>query len=381
MLRIGALSVPLSAFSSVHRGVLQRRLSFGTLAIAEVAGALTGSCTAVAMAFSGWGVWSLIAHILIQPAITSIITILAGPRIWSGISGIKSAWPLVVFGLSVIVPRLVDYAGQSFDTWIIGRYFGRSSLGLFTVAYTAALLPMFFMSSVLLQIALSVFSRMQNNMKAMNRTFMKLSEFSALAAGAYFCILFVFTPEITMFLDSRRMSAPVWGPSVQFIRILIPMGFLYAVSSFYNITWLAMGMMKERMWIVVFNTASLAISVITGAFFSINGICIALSIRALIMYFVVITITMRKTGLDIFAYFGRILSVAAIGAAVVVAALWLRNTAAGMAGVRLSLYMPAGILIVLALYFTAVRLILPGIFKESLTLIGKFISFGRKTGF
>ena len=60
MLKVLAFTLLISSFSTVHQALLQRRLSFQTIATTEVAAIAAGAPVGIGLAYSGAGSWSLV---------------------------------------------------------------------------------------------------------------------------------------------------------------------------------------------------------------------------------------------------------------------------------------------------------------------------------
>lgn len=373
LLRVGSISVPLGALSAVHRGLLQRHLSFGRLALAEIVGGIVSSIIAMIGALNGWGVWALVAQIVTQTSIASFAIIILVPAAWSGIRNIRIALPLMVFGFSVVLPRIIDFIGSNLDTILIGRLLGNKVLGLYGVAFWMVTLPQLVIGAVAIQLTLSVFSRLQKDHEALNRTFVKLNTFIVILVCPFFIVLALFTPEITSLMDYKRLQNPQWLGSVSYMRFLIPLGFLYVLSNFSMVFWIAKGMMRERFWWVLANFLSLGLFIIVGTPFGVSGICISLSIRAFLTFFVFLLVTRHYTNLSIGFFIGQILPPIAVSFCTIVP-LWLLKKGINyfITGHRYGL-LGVEVLVTIALYAVILKILFPKAMQDSLDFCRIFL--------
>ena len=63
----------LSAMSSVQQAILRRALAFKALTVRSLAANLISSVIAVIMAFKGYGVWSLVAKLLVAAVVNAVM--------------------------------------------------------------------------------------------------------------------------------------------------------------------------------------------------------------------------------------------------------------------------------------------------------------------
>jgi hypothetical protein len=83
---------------------------------------------------------------------------------------------------------------------------------------------------------------------------------------------------------------------------LSPLGLLYTFSSFPGVLWLSKGKIRLRIVWALFMFATVIIAVFAGLPFGLKGICIALVIRGLICFPIILAVTYRVIGLRPYIY-------------------------------------------------------------------------------
>ena len=73
IVRILGISLVINAFGIVQKVILVRRIDFRTQAWISLASSVTASVAAVAAAFSGAGVWSLVVLQVVKPAVNTVL--------------------------------------------------------------------------------------------------------------------------------------------------------------------------------------------------------------------------------------------------------------------------------------------------------------------
>ena len=282
LVRIGGLCAPIGGISIVQRGLMQRRFQYGRLSLIEAVSALGGSITGIILGVLGFGVWSLVWSVVLYSSISSLLSIGSG-RIEGNFFDVKTSMALWLFGLGAVIQRIIDYGTSNIDFMVVGRYFGETALGIYSMAFTIATLPQLALGAVLVGVALSAFSRFQDNDARLRGAFLRLTKVVALLSIPYFILIFILAPEL-MKAVAFIHHGDKWAPAAPFIKILAPVGLLYCLNSFPGIVWIAKGKVRFRIVWAVFSLLTMGIAVIIGSRFGVSGICTALLIRAIIVF-------------------------------------------------------------------------------------------------
>jgi len=130
-----AFGVVFQHLATVPIAQLQRELRFREFVTVELAAQVLGSgIVSIALAWHGWGVWSLVAGGLVRDAVIGCgTTLLARPRMLVAIdrSGVIA---LARYGIAFTFARLGASIAQSGPHLILGRLLGSQALGFFSRA-------------------------------------------------------------------------------------------------------------------------------------------------------------------------------------------------------------------------------------------------------
>jgi PST family polysaccharide transporter len=374
LVRAGALSLPLGGASVVHRALLQRRFRYSRLALIEVAGAVAGSFTSLLMALNGMGVWSLVWGTVVFHVCGTALFFAGGPWFSGYFSGFRRTTPLFVFGLSVVAQRLIDYCTSNADYVIVGKMFGAAVLGMYGVAYDIVTMPQLALGVVLAGVALSAFSRFQDDDTRMRESFLRLTLVVSIAATPFLVFAGAMAGELMKVVTFLKPS-DTWLPAAGPVRILSFMGILYCYTSYPGVIWIAKGKIRLRIYWILFSFVTVVAAVLAGSAFGILGVCKALLVRAFVLFPVILVIMKRVIDLAPSRYMQALLPSACCGA-VMLGVLWAVKTAlpgdsTGASSARLAVAALAG-----AGTYTAVCAL---VFRQSwgtLTGYGKNL-FGR----
>lgn len=129
-----SLSVFVDSLTNVPTALLRRRFQFKTLAVQALAATASGQAVAVALAFSGAGVWALVGQVWTLGVVGLLI-------VWRSARWRPSlefspvlARKIAGFGIHVIGASIVDQASMWISNGLISRYLGLQQLGYVAMA-------------------------------------------------------------------------------------------------------------------------------------------------------------------------------------------------------------------------------------------------------
>lgn len=136
------LSIPLSSLASLPVALLRRQGRFKAAGGIDVAGyALGYGATAIVMAWSGWGVWSLVGAVLAQHLLVIVLGFWRAryPMSWPPARG--EWWQMLTSGGRFTLIGFLEFLWSNIETMAIGRGLGPAAVGLFSRALALASLP------------------------------------------------------------------------------------------------------------------------------------------------------------------------------------------------------------------------------------------------
>lgn len=160
-----SLTIPIESLAVVQKAVLQREMDFRSLSIRTNLSVIGGGIVGIAMAFGGYGVWSLVGQ---QVSMATLALIMLWklshwrPGFRFSFDRLKD---LFHFSIANFAAKLGVFANQQVDVILMGIFFGPVPVGLFRFASRA--MNTFFRISQfsLMSISLPEFSRWQDDQK------------------------------------------------------------------------------------------------------------------------------------------------------------------------------------------------------------------------
>lgn len=215
VIRILGISLVINAFGIVQKIILVRRIDFRTQAWISLVSSFAAAVAAVAMAFYGFGVWSLV---VLQVGKLAVNTIL----LWSvskwhpGLCfSRKSFRDMFSFGGRLLITSIISTIWSEMYSFIIGKMYSSSVLGQYSRADKVKNMVTSNVSSVMQKVSYPVLASIQNEGERQINVYRKVLKTTVLISfTAVFGVWAVAGPFIlTVFGDQ-------WLPAVGYLRIM-----------------------------------------------------------------------------------------------------------------------------------------------------------------
>lgn len=179
LLKVTALATLFNPLCAVQQAILTKKIDFKTQAIVSLSGALVSGVVGLAMAYSGYGVWSLVFQqvggYVIRTVLLWALCKWKPKRRWSW----ESFHYLWGFGCKMLGSGLLDTIYNNIYPIVIGKYFSALDLGNYTRAQQFANLPSSNVTGVLQRVTFPVLCSIQNEDERLERNYRKILKLSA----------------------------------------------------------------------------------------------------------------------------------------------------------------------------------------------------------
>jgi len=273
IIRYGALSILINATALCQQALYRREFKYKMLAVRSLVASLVSGIFGCAFAYYGFGIYSLLIQFLILSTINAVYVWFY--PIWRPTLNlnVKPAFKLLGFSISVFLTKLLDFISQKSIDIFIGYALGAVSLGLYSVGARLYLILMQMLSSVVLDVALSGFSRLSSQIDKLAGAYVSALKISSAVVFPIFIFL-----SATASLVIPLFFGDKWFESSYVFSALSLLGAVQ-VLQFYNGSCLnALGKSKLTLVMVCFKILFAFISLF---FFSNAGL------EKLIMAFVI----------------------------------------------------------------------------------------------
>lgn len=349
-----SLSFVLAGLSSTQQAILRRRLAFKALALRSFIAITAGGIAGVALAFLGFGIWSLVVQILVNGLVNVVVLWRISEWRPSFHFSKKRFRELLSFGSHITGINVLNFLNRHADDLLIGYFLGPTMLGFYTIAYRLLVSITDLLTSVTNAVAFPAFSRMQNEPERLRRAFYQVLHYTSLISFPAFIGVAVLAPELIV-----TLFGPQWTVSIRVARILAFIGILHSIFYFHNSLINAIGKPSWRLGITFVNAVTNVIAFVIAVRWGIVAVAAAYVIRGYGLAPLEIWMVCKLAGIDIKEYFRQFIGPAAGSLVMTGVLLGLNSLWAGALAVqwRAALGVATGCLI----YPLAVLLIEPSL--------------------
>lgn len=274
VIRVLSLSLFIQGLSSVPAALLEREMQFKALAIRRTTATFISGAAAVAVAFSGGGVWALVVQTLGFAIVGGVLVWLAA---WRSIS-IGFSWQslrqLMNTSLGVLGIQLVTFANSQTDRIVVALFLGVEALGQYFFAMRIISLCIELFTAVFSNVGLSAFSKLQDDRPRLRALLYRLTSTTSLATVPVFALLGTFAWFLIPFVFGDQ-----WVPAVPILQILVFLGALNSLLIFDRSVLIAVGRSSTAFWLSVAQTVFGTALLLLAGPFGITAVAIAVVVR------------------------------------------------------------------------------------------------------
>ena len=215
VIRILGISLVINAFGIVQKIILVRRIDFRTQAWISLVSSFAAAVAAVAMAFYGFGVWSLVVLQVGKLAVNTIL-LWSVSKWYPGLCfSRKSFRDMFSFGGRLLITSIISAIWSEMYSFIIGKMYSSSVLGQYSRADKVKNMVTSNVSSVMQKVSYPVLASIQDEGERQINVYRKVLKTTVLISfTAVFGVWAVAGPFILTFFGDQ------WLPAVGYLRIM-----------------------------------------------------------------------------------------------------------------------------------------------------------------
>jgi O-antigen/teichoic acid export membrane protein len=367
--RVLSLTFPIAAVGDIHAALLQKWLAFDRIFIPELLLAMVKGLSSIALAFWGFGAWSLIWGQLAATIASSAAYWIVAAWRPSFTFDLQLARSIMGYGLRYISSDVISVFVLNLDYLLVGRYLGSVALGVYTLAFRLPDLLVMQIVSLLSGVLFPLYSQMRDVPGSVARGFLATTRYvSLLTVPLGVGMALVAQPLVTVFFTDK------WADAVPVIRAIalyaVFRSFAYNAGSAYKaqgkpqvITWIEgarLAILLPALWWAVTQAQTIVAVGWTQAAVSLAASIFDLSIAARIL---------RMSAGELAVALRPALVAGTVMAGAVLAAL--QTTALGPSWLQLTSAVAVGAIV----YVACLRLVQPDVITDAGGLLRR--SFGR----
>jgi O-antigen/teichoic acid export membrane protein len=215
LLQFASLMFIPIALQSLPRATLEKKLDLKTVSRIELVSNVAGGAFVLALAWAGAGVWALISGMLFTTLLRSLGFGLVVPYFRRPRFTLRNLSGILRFGGLRTAEQLLWALYTNSDVFIIGKLLGSDILGIYSVSYYVAALPVDKLAIVIKPVAFPAFAQVQHDRAEALRYLEK-----ALRLLAYICFPIFFGIAATSPQIVAIALGPKWAEAVTPLAIV-----------------------------------------------------------------------------------------------------------------------------------------------------------------
>lgn len=229
----------IAGLQIVPLNLLKKNLEFKKVGFIEMSSVAISCASMVVIAYLGGGVWTLIGGHIIRNIIRLILAYTLTR--WKPIFHFdaKEAKQFLKFGIYVAMGQSLFYIYEKSDRFFAGRAWNTSTLGLYSLALSLAIMPTEKIVVLINQVSYSALSKLQHDLKQFSNFYLKIIKITGLIVLPIFIGLFFVGDEmIRLFLNEK------WHSMIPVFRLLCLAQIFTAINAINSFVHNALGKPK-----------------------------------------------------------------------------------------------------------------------------------------
>ena len=276
-----AVNFLLVSSTVVQNALLSKAMDFRTRFWIEILGSAAAGISALVLAATGAGVWSLVGQSVVLTAARSLMLWRRSPWIPGWAFDPDAVWELMRFGRHLVAFNAVIYWENNVDKAVIGRLIGGPSLGIYNVAERIMRIPSTNLTGFASAVMFPALSAMQRDGDSMKRVYLQSNRLIALVTFPMMLGLLVLAePTVLVVLGEK------WRSAITIIRVLCLAGMAQSVYNTAGWIYLSNGRPDILLRVSIYALLARVVGVVVGMHWGILGIAWAyvLGVYACVLY-------------------------------------------------------------------------------------------------
>lgn len=226
IVKVSALTMFIGSFGSIQWALCSKAIDFKTPAMIHLPTQIVTGLFSVALAYKGFGPWSLVLQSLLSTIIsTSAIWFVSSwrPKLIFSFASIKG---LIGFGGNLAVNSVLDKFYNEGVGMVIGKFYSPSDLGYYAKGQGTAQLPSTFIFNTVGGVLYPILAKIQDDDERLIRVYRRIMRMFTLLIFFLLMLMIALARPITIFLYSDR-----WIPAIIFMQVFCVRYMLYPVHA------------------------------------------------------------------------------------------------------------------------------------------------------
>ena len=302
-LQVISLTILFNAFLVVPTAILKVNLNFKSLAISNMCSSVASGILAIVMAYHGYGIWALIAQVMVRSFLQASFLVVMSKWIPRLIFYKESCIRLYRYGINLITASCLTKVTEEGISFFLGKVFLPYNLGIYTRATQFSVLPSTSIGNVIISVLFPTLSLVKDDKDKFKQIYNAIIKImSALSMPVFVILVVIAEPFIRLVLTEK------WIEVVPFLQVFCIGRLLFPVSNVTEQALNAVGrsdlFLKQQIW----KMAIKALLILPALFFNIYAVAIADALSSMAAYFITTIVASKVLSIRMFEQLRGIIS-------------------------------------------------------------------------
>lgn len=258
-----SLNIIFNSFNIIQLVKLTRNLEFNKLAIVNFAGNLIACIISVAMAYKGFGLWSIAVNGAVI-SLSSLPIYFYFNRWFPKFLWFREEFDKIFgFGIYATGTQLTNSVTSQIDYLLIGKLVDKHHLGLYAFSFQITSIIRSAVVGIISKVMYPVYAKIRDDKPALRKYYGQIVKFNTLIVSSIMIILFLYAEPILQMVYGAK-----WNEAIDIIKILSISSIIYVLAGSNTSLIRALGYASLEFKIQLFKTILLYIpSIIIGTYF------------------------------------------------------------------------------------------------------------------
>lgn len=212
--------------------LMKKELRFKELSVIRIIANVAEFVGKVGAAASGLGVWCFIVGPLCRVFVTGIGVQIRHPWRPSFVFKWSEGWDWAKFGLKTSAHKVLFRLYSVIDKQVVGFYFGKEALAVYSIAYLVVLEPAHVISEIIVNVAFPTFAKLKHSTEKLFEQLVSFCKMNMVVMLLFVGIIFVGAEEILAIFDMRKDADVLvsYTTGAPIVRVLCGIAVLRALS-------------------------------------------------------------------------------------------------------------------------------------------------------
>ena len=183
----------------------QKELRFKEIGVIEIFASVTSLVISVYLAWTGWGVYSLVYATIFNSFLSSFLLIISSLKshpitFYISVRNNKSLYKVGLFQTGA---QILDFVSNQLDIIIIGKLMGPSDLGVYNLIKQLVLRPYSFLSPVIQNVSIPILAKIKDDIQLFNKSYLQILNIVSFIAFPLYALIAIFAEEVIWFLYGK----------------------------------------------------------------------------------------------------------------------------------------------------------------------------------